>query len=395
MSWKLPFVILFVVIALVKVVVVNRQPIYRPLLVVLFAIIAKGIIWTAIGIFNGNRGVIAVLNINLTWYFLFSLFMILIDNIRMYKRLLTTLLFASTFIVVFDLIYIFMALGFIPYFDTSFLYSPSEFNFSIYSGAGFSYLSANNITVLVFVYPFTLSLLFTPNSIGSNKLRIFVLVICLLQIVLAIFSGRRILFLTVLLSPFYIYFFAIFTKKAKRRAFFDRSVQYFLVLSFMFVILLKFLLSSLDFSLTTLSERLFSAFDSDKESIRFVQSEMLFAEFAKSPLIGHGAGAEILNYKRSSKWPWAFEMSYYDDLFKSGLLGFSIFLFFALGIFRSGIRLVRKHNDSLMIGLLSGFLSILIANATNPFLSSFDCFWMIFLPMIYINIKEITKSSNE
>ena len=211
------------------------------------------------------------------------------------------------------------------------------------------------------------------------------------NIVLSIFSGRRILFLTILITPIYLLIFSFFLNNPIKKKVFKYLQVYVITICLVLFFLINYLLVSLDFSFESLFERFSSAFDSDKESIRFEQSNILFENFLTSPLIGHGAGAEIINFQRSSDRPWSFEMSYYDDLFKTGIIGFMLFTLFIIGIFWKGIYFIKKENDILMIGLLAGLFSTLVANVSNPFLSSFDCFWMMFLPILYINIHGLSK----
>ena len=165
---KMPFVLFFTLIGLFKIALFQKELFYKPIFFLLSVIILKGIIWTIIGVFNNNRGVFDVIKINVVWYVLFTLFLLLIKNTHTFYKLLITLILASFFVVIFDILYILMVFGFIPNFDASFLYNPKEFNFSIYLDVGFSYLTANNINNLVFVYPLTIALLFLDEKTTND-----------------------------------------------------------------------------------------------------------------------------------------------------------------------------------------------------------------------------------
>lgn len=200
-----------------------------------------------------------------------------------------------------------------------------------------------------------------------------------------VLSGRRIMILTIFTAPIYIWIFLHFYNK-KIRLFINKNLRLYLVILGVITIMgIEYFLIQQNITIGSLGDRFLAAFDSKQEPVRFTQAQLLFKGFMDSPIIGNGAAAEILGFKRSSAVPWAFEQSYIDDLFKTGILGASMFWIFIGGIIYYGIKLIKRTNDELITGLLIGLISFLVANGTNPFLSSFDYFWPIFLPMAYIN----------
>ena len=44
--------------------------------------------------------------------------------------------------------------------------------------------------------------------------------------------------------------------------------------------------------------------------------------------------------------------------------------------------------------LVSGMIALLTANITNPYLGKFDYFWVIFLPLGYVNLISL-KINND
>lgn len=386
---KVPFLVLLLVAWARQNIVGNQTTYFRPVLFLISIRVAKGIVWTTMGIIMGNEGAITLVYINLVWYVLFGILIALIRSYSNYSRIIQTLIFSALTFVIFDLAFILMSLRVLPYFDVSFFFNVKEFYFSYYPESGFFYLQTNHLSNLVFIFPLTFVLLVTRRAnnnalISFNKK--FLLVLLILEICLMIVSGRRIMWLTILATPVYTFCFYLFLKREDRQGIFRLTKRYLVFGAIAVFIAVNYWFIAFNISFDFLAERFSAAFDSNEESARFEQAPRLIDGFLESPIIGHGAAAELAGFERSNAMPWAFELSYQDDLFKTGLLGFGMFVLFVGGIFYYGIRVIWSDNDILMVGLLAGLLSFLIANATNPFLSSFDYFWPIFLPLAYINV---------
>jgi hypothetical protein len=126
-------------------------------------------------------------------------------------------------------------------------------------------------------------------------------------------------------------------------------------------------------------------FDSDKSaSTRSLQFEYLFNEWQQSMMFGYGHGTSLANgYLRSTTHPWSYELSYNALLFHVGLVGvIGYSLGFIWMLFKS-FKIVRNGGCgvAVIIPVLVGLISMLIANATNPYLEKFDSILYIFLPI--------------
>ena len=210
-------------------------------------------------------------------------------------------------------------------------------------------------------------------------------------------TGRRIFLLIMLVSPVFIFLFSRFLRgallKMANRVFIFISGAGVLV-SFLFF---TYFATTLNMDFNKLKDSFFAAFDSSQESIRFHQSIALIDNWKKAPLFGHGAGAGVPGYRKPGKdraVPWGFELSYHSRLNQYGIIGFGLEAIYYLSIFFLGFYIIRKYNDFFMVALLSGYTAFLLANATNPFLNSFEFLWPIILPLIYINIKLIEGDSH-
>jgi O-antigen ligase len=118
---------------------------------------------------------------------------------------------------------------------------------------------------------------------------------------------------------------------------------------------------------------------------RLYQYNSLKTGILDAPLVGYGAGA-VAHYVRSTTWPWLYELYYLAFIFQYGIIGFSIY---ALGVAFLCLELLRavkkKGRSSFEYYLLSGFIAFMLANATNPYLPSFDFMWIIFIPYAIVN----------
>lgn len=358
------------------------------LLVYLLIIITKGFIWTLIGFLNNNKGTLDVIFISFIWYIIYSVLIIGINSLKLFNKILKVLILATFFIVFIDLYFMLMAFQLVPIISFETIFNADEFYFSFYDG--FLYLQTNHLNNLVFFFPLTIILLIQSFK-SKSKFKFVFFVLVLLEFLLMLGSGRRIMWLTLCLTPAYILIFAFFVKISFKKHLVSFTKYYYLFLTFLFFIALNFIFSSIEIDKQDILIRFSNAFNSSEESTRFDQGKILLDNFYTSPLWGHGFAAEISYYKRSDSVPWAYELSYYDDLFKTGIIGFLFFLIFIGGIFYEGIKIIKNSGDYLMIGLLAALFSFLIANATNPFLSSFDYLWTLFLPIAYINVVKLNS----
>lgn len=138
--------------------------------------------------------------------------------------------------------------------------------------------------------------------------------------------------------------------------------------------------------------RLFSVFTGQNQSvddaIRAHESDMLIQAWTKSPIFGHGFGAVIPGYHRNGERPWNFELQYHLILFQVGIVGALLAAaVLAVGIL-AVVRAFRKEVGwaPVFLATLSGAASILIANASNPYLQPPGQMWPIFLPLAVANV---------
>jgi len=147
-------------------------------------------------------------------------------------------------------------------------------------------------------------------------------------------------------------------------------------------------------SLNGIVDRFISAFQGVEGNIRISQGLALWKGFTEYPLFGSGAGIGVIGSIRNVD-SWMYELSYNLILYNSGIVG-SILYFTSLILLLYCLwkRSKRGKYKQISTALTIAYISALISNATNPyFTSSFDFLWFIFIPLMYINIKEKDDSN--
>ncbi|ALK87351.1 hypothetical protein L63ED372_00122 [Limnohabitans sp. 63ED37-2] len=97
--------------------------------------------------------------------------------------------------------------------------------------------------------------------------------------------------------------------------------------------------------------------------------------------VGHGVSALVV---RNEINPWKYELLWVSTVFHVGLIGFFIYAIPVLlvGLTFINLKRLKKHNDY-DVFVMAGFVSILLASNTNPYLQSFDFQWMFVFPCVY------------
>ncbi len=126
---------------------------------------------------------------------------------------------------------------------------------------------------------------------------------------------------------------------------------------------------------------------------RALQFQALMKGWLASPFLGSGHGAPAPDVIRSTEMPWAYELTYLAFLYHTGIIGFVLHAVGIGWIYTWGIRIVREGTaiSPLMVSVLTGMTTFLIANATNPYLERYDYLWVIFLPLAFVNLALLAR----
>ncbi len=290
-----------------------------------------------------------------------------------YKMMIKWMFYMHIFLIVYDLLFAFSVVRGNPIIN---LYPEVETGFSFYETT--SRMNFVNLNVLTFTTPLFFLLYLTQYDFGVKSR--YQLVILLLNLFLLIFSGRRSLMLIFILCPIFTLLFSVFFPKESVK----RTKKY------LFLILV-IVLGALGYIYTTMPDvfdgylyTFTKAFDSSVEDTKFVQARMLWSHFEDHPFLGSGTGATFYESARGIR-QHQFELTYLAKLANGGFLGFVLYILGTVGVFFVGLKYAKKRNDTLFICMLLAYLFVLIADATNPVLCSFDLMLPLFLCYAKIN----------
>ena len=239
---------------------------------------------------------------------------------------------------------------------------------------------------LFFLFPISLSIFFTNIITRRTKLLYFFIFAFAFFVILL--TGRRALVITSIISPFLFLSYAFFYNIIK----FKKILYIFLILFF----IASFLLSSfysIQSNFTGSDIDLVNRIDSEfsEESIRVNQLPFLLNYFFHHPW-GSGFGVILPKsdiYIRDSISRWKFELTYLQLLCNTGILGIFFYLTLFISLFKKLRKLFLHTNISMIVcSTLNGLQLFLIATFTNPYISSFESIFLIFLPIYFFyNIK--------
>jgi hypothetical protein len=216
----------------------------------------------------------------------------------------------------------------------------------------------------------------------------------ILAILAALVAGRRALAIVIVLSPVLAY---IFARALRPRL--DRTAKQSSHISVLVIAAPLVLLSALWAFRDTVSARIlnsvsealavyfgvgeiYASTKSPSDIDRIAQIEHLLTEWREHPFTGKGMGAVLRSgFYRSSDRPWLFELQYHQLLFSFGLIGMT-FLFGAVAAMwicvRSAAAQHPEHVPTIVVACVAAS-SLLIANASNPYLQAVGHGWGVAL----------------
>ena len=134
-------------------------------------------------------------------------------------------------------------------------------------------------------------------------------------------------------------------------------------------------------------ERFLGIFSSEGMSVRYEQHKALINGFYQSIIYGSGFGG-VADVVRAENRPWTYELTYSKILFNSGLLGvISLSVFFSYFMVLTLNKIKQSSFHKVDISLLVGLISVLLASASNPYLSSFDFLFVLSVIPLILNRK--------
>lgn len=248
------------------------------------------------------------------------------------------------------------------------------------------YVQMNNVNIgmLTFIVPYLLSRVLLGESDERRKWLLLGLAVAVASAVLA---SRRVVLVLLVITPLVAFALTVLAGHARQRHL-RRFVQFY---TFPLLIAgaggLLMVYGGFDF-LDGFAGRVASAFTTDPDAPRPQQHVALMAAFTDSYFWGSGFGG-LTSVVRSDERPWTFELTYSRLLFNSGILGMGMLLLFFCSYMYLTLRKIRRSaRASIQVSLLTGFLTVLIAAASNPYLSSFDFLFALSIIPLILNSRD-------
>lgn len=257
-------------------------------------------------------------------------------------------------------------------------------------GVHSGYVQMNNINIgmLTFIVPYLLCRnLMIPGRSGLLLLALGTAILA------ALLASRRIVLLLIFLVPLIALGLTALSGQLKRAGL-RRFLGFYgwtLVLAMAATPLLMYLDAG---ALSGFADRVLGVFSADPDAPRPMQHAALLEGFSRHYVWGSGFGGET-PVVRSEERPWTYELTYSRLLFNSGLLGVGLLaIFFASYVFLVFRKIGTSRHAPVYIALMTGFVSMSLAAASNPYLSSFDFLFSLSIIPLILNSTDFTRGSS-
>jgi hypothetical protein len=356
------------------------------------------------GAFAGAPGVERTAETYVLWPIVYLLVIAGVRSRRLVDGLVVTVIASTLWIAIYSLVYLLIRTNVVPenrYFELiSFDWEHQMFALN----DGFIIMQFPGINSLPFLLPFSIAALatFSPRNGGMRAgFRALLWATASFSVVAALISGRRGLYLVTLAAPLFTYLLLRFQPIAERRTSKKALIRVAAVGVVALVVLLMFTSAVYGIGPSSLIGRVSAGLNFGATSEeggateRRVQFHALLAGWMDSPLMGAGHGSPAYGSIQSGDSPWNYELHYAALLYQTGLIGFAAYASGILWIYWMGVRVIRAggYASAVMVALLVGLSSVLVADATNPYLARYDAMWAIFLPLAVINWWLVERTS--
>jgi hypothetical protein len=349
------------------------------------------LIWILLGLVNNNPGVFDFFRVHFLWSILFLVLIRYVNSKDIIYYLFKILIITSLIISVYNIYKCLAFINIVPHlFDLN-----DDFDLGIYSG--FTKISTLNINTLCFLLPFLMGMIVSEKSFFKkiNVSKFFFIVSLIVCVVLSILSGRKILFLIFIFNFYFLFFYLLFT----RRSIFILYKFFVTVtlLSSVFIILISVFNDQTDLDYNKMATLILEELDPSTNNARNQQKISLINGFYENPIFGTGFGVGVKDAVRNEERPWIYELSYHLYLYNTGIIGIVVYSLCLIFPIVWSVYLLKKDYRlyNILLPTIMAYLSVLIANGTNPVIAvSFDFGWMLFLPIGVLNCLEITLSKS-
>jgi hypothetical protein len=358
----------------------------------LFMILVS-LFFSLMGVIANTPGALKQAQVYVLWPLIYIILITGVKDSAILRGLQQTLVVATIVLSIYGITQMLTNLLILPqFFHLDLFEGISSTAFGFYEG--FTAIRIPGLNSLPFLIPFCMAALVTwlPGKGNSPTHRIWLWIALLFGIALSIISGRKAIWLVIMLSPVLILSLWLLEPKAEKRKTKHILISSSLFFCFLLIIVFVLLKYTYEYDLTKIYEEFISGFNFSDTSGGIIRQEQFYAllhGWSEHPLLGSGLGASASAYGsiRSESAPWSYELFYMALLYQVGLVGFLAYTSSILWIYWMGIKVIRYGGimRQIMFPTLIGMTCHLIASATNPYLPRFDGLWVIFLPVAIIN----------
>ena len=276
-------------------------------------------------------------------------------------------------------------------------------NYGGYS-MGFVKFTSQNISWLLFTVPFCFADLIresTNDCTEFKKLKKLEIWVVLLGLVNALLSLRTAFLLGILIAPVLAIFFKCISNIKFNKHLIRKTVY---LIPFVFIIIMYMsvngklgtiingIVTKVTISFNSSSYTNNNGIVDEGASIRKNQIQALIETWREKPVLGWGEAANAKRVIRSES-SGSYEITYLALLMQRGAIGIAIYAVQILWMYAMGIKIIRQNSfySGEMFAVLVGHIIIFLANATNPYLDSFDRLLVLFYPLLIIILSSRTE----
>jgi len=364
----------------------------KDIFIIFIITLTASVLFSFNGAINMTDNPFALSTISFLWPFFWLILISGILSNSILIRLHKVFIYSLYFLCIYIILFILNQLSIIP--DWLFI------NLEISNQSGFYYahgemeFSLLCLATLMFLIPYFYSSILFEEKLSKIKI-LFLIIVTLLFIL----SGRRGLQLAVLVSFFNIFIFQFFIKnklvlnnikKIKKR------MYIFIIIALSIIIPYTALYNIVDYN--KIFEFFISGFDFTNQDnyssyTRYLVFNSLIDVWINNPIFGGGYG-EHGDIIRNTQMPWSYELTYVALLVQIGLIGMILYTLAVFWTIWQLIIIIKDGNKKYLqisFSVLIGFISFLIAASTNSYLTKFDYLWIIFIPILIVNIYKYDK----
>ncbi|MEN6414760.1 MAG: hypothetical protein ABFC84_18640 [Veillonellales bacterium] len=370
---KVPFLLFILISRSLIIIQTGRIKINTKVFLWALIYVSFGALWGAYGLVNSKEYAIDFLRLNIIWVIFYMFFVLIISKPEHIKMAQKVMIWASLAIALYNINYVLYGMGY--------LHIPQLIDLDMGQAvglhAGYVQLTAHNIGSLMFLFPFLFSgMAITRGGYFAGVPKWFLTLVLIMCLITVFLSGRRMLWLITIIAPLLYFGIIEFGTKSIAKFKFKQVLPLFIV--GIIIVLGQYLFFETGgWDLDNFIERLtFSGEQAQGYDYRINSIDSLMNDMRDCLFFGTGGGSP------------AFEVTFMQVFHETGIIGLPIFIGLFLWVYFQIFRLIKQKKGNIEQGipLLIGGICFFLGMFSNPYYSSFDFMWSLFLPLAYVNV---------